>query len=235
MYNLNSFMDAIHKFLHRRIPAEQLVPSTSKLRDRIIAKSRVLFFPIRLASLPLCRPARDPTKPLRILWSMRWEWDKNPEAFFAACFDLKSNNVPFELSVVGEQFAEYPAVFDEAKERLASEIKHWGFRSNKREYYDVLREADVIVSTSFHEFYGVSVLEAALHGVIPLCPKRLSYVELLPESCLYKTDAALAKWLRYYARHTEKIASFPREELEQRLRRVVWEGDLRKEWLDLFR
>jgi glycosyltransferase involved in cell wall biosynthesis len=42
-------------------------------------------------------------------------------------------------------------------------------------------EADVIVSTAIHEFFGISVVEAIAAGVYPVLPRRLSYPELLGE------------------------------------------------------
>jgi glycosyltransferase involved in cell wall biosynthesis len=48
----------------------------------------------------------------------------------------------------------------------------------------VLQQADVIVSTARHEFFGLSVLEAMSAGVVPLLPNRLSYPELLGDSAL---------------------------------------------------
>ena len=37
-------------------------------------------------------------------------------------------------------------------------IAHWGFVESKSEYYAVLANADVVVSTADHEFFGVLLL-----------------------------------------------------------------------------
>lgn len=47
-------------------------------------------------------------RPINILWSHRWEHDKNPDEFFGVLFKLDEMNVDFRLHVLGEQFNEIP-------------------------------------------------------------------------------------------------------------------------------
>ena len=47
---------------------------------------------------------------------------------------------------------------------LKDHIQHFGFCASKEEYYSVLASTDVCVSTALHEFFGVSVIEAAALG-----------------------------------------------------------------------
>jgi glycosyltransferase involved in cell wall biosynthesis len=87
--------------------------------------------------------------------------------------------VDFRVSVIGESFREAPAVFDRARERWADRIDRWGYQRDRSEYEAALREADVIVSTADHEFFGIGVVEAVAAGAYPLVPNRLAYPEVL--------------------------------------------------------
>lgn len=49
------------------------------------------------------------------------------------------------------------ALFDEARCKLDGHIKNWGFQKSKDDYYQILADADVAVSTAQHEFFGVAM------------------------------------------------------------------------------
>jgi glycosyltransferase involved in cell wall biosynthesis len=142
---------------------------------------------------------------LHIVWPHRWEHDKNPEAFFQALYTLKEGGSQFSVSVLGETFSEIPPVFLQAKAKLSEEIQNFGFVETREMYYQILREADVVVSTALHEFFGVSMLEATYLGCFPVVPSRLVYPEIYPEECLYNTDAQLVKKLRKFCADPERV------------------------------
>ena len=50
-------------------------------------------------------------RPLHILWSNRWEHDKNPDEFFAVLIKLHEMQVDYRLHVIGEQFSEMPGYY----------------------------------------------------------------------------------------------------------------------------
>ncbi len=117
-----------------------------------------------------------------VLWNQRWEYDKNPEAFFDLMNRLDDAGCSFRLILAGEHFEEQPASFERAFERYADRILHYGYAEDFAEYSSLLHRADIVVSTAVHEFFGVAMMEAVYCGCHPLLPDRLSYPELIPDS-----------------------------------------------------
>jgi glycosyltransferase involved in cell wall biosynthesis len=168
-FHQESFLTALDAFL-RRMPDHQPTDAIERIR----AKASVHPPGVQ----PLTERKQRDAGPLRIAWAARWEHDKNPEDLFAALQILKTRDVAFRLSVVGEQFREMPEIFAAAREEFADRIECWGYQESRAAYLDVLRRADVFVSTARHEFFGLSAIEAALAGAYPLLPKRLAYPEV---------------------------------------------------------
>lgn len=133
--------------------------------------------------------------PPLIIWNHRWEFDKDPEAFFAAVNAAADRGHPFRLALLGENFQSVPQAFEEAKRRHATRIVRYGWEPSRRAYLSWLRRGDIVVSTAIQENFGISVVEAVRCGCYPLLPLRLSYPELLPEEfhgpCLYSSSEEL--------------------------------------------
>ncbi len=123
-------------------------------------------------------PSAEPT----IVWNHRWEFDKQPDEFFSVLYRLKDSGARFRLRVLGENFQAKPKVFEDAKIKLAEFIDHWGFVKDREDYYQHLKNSQVVVSTAIQENFGISVVEAIAMGCFPLLPQRLSYPEILPSS-----------------------------------------------------
>ena len=73
-----------------------------------------------------------------------------------------------------------------------------GFAKNLEDYWSLLKQMDVVVSTANHEFFGIAICEAIWAGAIPIVPDRLSYREHIPGSCRYQTlDDAVSMVAHY--------------------------------------
>lgn len=129
-----------------------------------------------------------------IVWNHRWEYDKNPEAFFEALIELEKRGIDFQLLILGQAFSRCPQCFKEAELRFKEKIIHYGFAETYQQYAALLSLGDIVVSTALHEFFGIAVVEAVRAGCIPLLPNRLSYPELFNTEFLYR-DKSLADTL----------------------------------------
>nr|XP_027197715.1 glycosyltransferase-like domain-containing protein 1 isoform X2 [Dermatophagoides pteronyssinus] len=202
-YNRTSFIGNIRTFL--KMMPDYRPPDIDQMIYSIEQKSRILYYPIRFNNIPLMHAQRREKKILHIIWPHRWEHDKNPEAFFNILFRLKEERqIPFKLSVLGENYSEIPKIFVEAKTRLAEQIVHWGYVESNQDYYDVLASGNCCISTALHEFFGVSML-AAYCGCYPLCPSRLVYPEIFPAQYIYESDEQLLSKLEEFGRQPDKI------------------------------
>ncbi|MEA3367608.1 MAG: DUF3524 domain-containing protein [Planctomycetota bacterium] len=169
------------------------------LPDAIDHKSRIMHLGADLKPLVAGRQETPHDPPLTILWSHRWEYDKNPEVFFSILFFLAEEGLPLRLAILGETFRKWPPVFEEARRRLADRIVQFGYMPDREAYEAQVRQADIAVSTAIQERFGLSMVEAMAAGCFPLMPNRLSYPEIVPEAWhetfLYSGDASLRRKL----------------------------------------
>jgi len=165
-------------------------------------------------------PDRDhlPETPL-ILWNQRWEYDKDPATFFRALDALVDAGISFRVALAGSNERQMPGEFLAARERLGDRVVHFG-RADPDTYVRLLRQADVVVSTALHEFFGIAVVEAIYCGCFPVLPRRLSYPEIIPpqhhSACLYGSFEDLVERLRWCLTHrssAHRIAKDLREEV----------------------
>jgi len=169
-FHRDDFLLALKAFL-KRMPDHRPLDLIEDLRK----KSRI--YPQGIGSFVVRKERL--AGPIRILWAARWEHDKNPEDFFEALERVKENNTAFRLSVIGEKFKDAPEVFTWARDLFEDHIDRWGYQESRMEYEAALGEADIIVSTANHEFFGISIVEAIAAGAYPVLPKRLSYPEIV--------------------------------------------------------
>jgi glycosyltransferase involved in cell wall biosynthesis len=194
-YHRGSFLAALPEFL-AQFPDHNERGSV----EAIEAKSSVLPLGIDLAGLDAYRTKREEGAPPLILWNHRWEYDKDPDEFFRALFVLAGEELEFEVAVLGESFATYPPVFDDARERLGRRLVQFGYAEDFAQYATWLWSADFLPVTSDHDFFGASTVQAVYCGCWPLLPRRLAFPEHIPPElhgeCLYDGFDGLVDRLR---------------------------------------
>jgi glycosyltransferase involved in cell wall biosynthesis len=208
-YHKESFFAALPNFL-KHFPEYNELGTVETLRE----KSEVLPVGVDFGRLEIgeWRMEIEVQSPL-IVWNQRWEYDKNPMAFFAALFELAEEGVPFRLALCGQQYGKRPSSFDTALSRLSGHIVHVGY-ADLELYRSLLWEAAVTISTAHHEFFGISILEAVGCQTFPILPNRLSYPELIPEpfhlKCLYENHGGLLQRLRWALAHEAEARKMAR-------------------------
>lgn len=190
-WNRDSFFEGVAAFL-KKMP-ERVAPMRLKT---LRACSEIL--PVPLWPLDNTSSAGQDA-PARIVWNHRWEYDKNPEDFFGALETLSDRGLEFELVVMGQVFRKTPEVFEQARTRLARHITCWGHQTRSR-YLEELGRGGIAVSSAWHEFQGLAVMEAVQHGCVPLVPARLCFPEYYAPEYRYDGSrealiARLEQWL----------------------------------------
>ncbi len=178
-YHLDAFNDQLPEFL-KGFPDLNELASLPLLR----AKSEVLSLGLDLRRFDQyhVEELQGATKPPLILWNHRWEYDKNPEDFFKALYQLQKEGFAFEVAVLGESYRTCPPIFTEAQQRLGERIVHFGYVEEFADYARWLWRADILPVHSNHDFFGASVVQAIYCHCTPLLPRRLAYPEHLPEA-----------------------------------------------------
>lgn len=129
---------------------------------------------------------------LSVVWNHRWEYDKGPGLLLEIIRQVCAAQLPIIFHILGEQFRQSPAEFDQIQKLLETHSEHiglapghFGFIESKQKYFDCLHKTDVVLSTTRHEFQGVAMQEAILSGCTPLAPDRLAYPEYLEPQFLF--------------------------------------------------
>jgi glycosyltransferase involved in cell wall biosynthesis len=186
-YHRSLFFEQAERFL-RQFPDR---PHASLIPE---VEARSIVLPVGVDLRRLGAPAGHSGEPTLILWNQRWEHDKGPDEFVDLIGEILKRGLDFKVAVVGERFVSAPESFDRLPGLLGDRLVAFGFLPDD-EYVEVLRSADVVVSTAHHEFFGIAIVEAVAAGAFPILPNRLVYPERIPEryqeQCLYDDTAGL--------------------------------------------
>lgn len=140
---------------------------------------------------PLVGMAPGARDPRLVVWNHRWEHDRQPSMFADAMLRLANEGVTFRLALLGRRPERVPEPLARLRAALPSQIVADGMLPGTA-YRDLLAGAGIVVSTSQHEFQGLSVLEAVSAGACPLVPDALCYPEMYPAACRYPPGDAEA-------------------------------------------
>ncbi|RME48714.1 MAG: DUF3524 domain-containing protein [Caldilineae bacterium] len=221
-YHMEAFFEALPPFL-RHFPDFRELETVEQLQ----ARAKVLPLGLDLRRLDAHRPPTgvSPSRPPRIVWNHRWEYDKNPSDFFEALYTLAERQLDFEVVLLGENFRNAPEEFTQARVRLGERIVQFGYEASFAAYACHLWQADLLPVTSRHDFFGASVVQAMYCGCYPLVPDRLAYPWLIPSALhsrhLYRTPAELVERLAHLLRHPPTPADTA--PLRAAVRRFDWE------------
>ncbi|MEO1257690.1 MAG: DUF3524 domain-containing protein [Bacteroidota bacterium] len=145
--------------------------------EGLLNKSKVLHLGMNLKRFDSFKNARPKNNVPVLLWNHRWEYDKNPDLFFNALFQLKKEPIDFRLIVLGESYQKSPPVFARAKKELKEQIIHFGYADSFETYASLIWQTDILPVTSRQDFFGGSVVEGVYCDCEPLLPNRLAYPE----------------------------------------------------------
>ena len=138
-----------------------------------------------------------------IVWNHRWEYDKGPEyllelveTLIASLKQSARTETKVRLHVVGKVFRTVPEAFNQLREYVDSitdgsdafELGKWGYIESNSDYCALLASAQVVLSTSRHDFQGLSILEAVANRCVPLLPDDLVYPEIFAKEYLYQRE-----------------------------------------------
>lgn len=206
-YHLSAFFDELPRML-KHFPDYNELWAVEALR----AKSQVLPLGLDLARLDAFHPNESAAGRLLVLWNHRWEYDKAPETFFRAVYALADEGLDFGLLLLGRSYRNEPDEFLEARKRMPERIEHFGYAPDDATYSRRLWQADIVVSTAFHDFFGAAVVEACYCDCFPVLPRDLAYPELVPaehrDACLYEGFDGLLTRLRWALSHAQVIRRF---------------------------
>ena len=185
-YNRSTFFNGARGLL-KQMPEK--LPSS--ILDQCHYHSLVIPVPIAQSYYQNYRqPCESVNDKIELVWNHRWEYDKQPGVFFDAIRKLKQSKIEFCIHVLGQSFRKSPTCFSQAENEFADEIQTWGFQP-KAKYDQILKQADIVVSTAMHDFQGLSMLEAIAAGCSPVAPRRVAYPEYLPAQHLYNVESPI--------------------------------------------
>ena len=115
-------------------------------------------------------------KTAKILWNHRWDYDKNPEMFYALLKALDAEKLDFKLVLTTSTRGSSETLNKIIKE-FEDQIEYIGYLESRNAYFETLSKCHICPVPQGHDYFGLSVLEAVHLGVYPILPKDSVYEE----------------------------------------------------------
>ena len=200
-FHLDDFIQGSRNFLKQ-------MPDTRELHQLEAIEAKSSIIPPGFSTPAIVRvPAKVQTRSdagslcdseITVGWVSRWEYDKCPEAFVTLLSMLTAADINFKLILLGARPRHPVPQLKEIHDRYEQHIVHDGFANDVDDYWRLLAQMDVVVSTANHEFFGIGICEAIWAGAVPIVPNRLSYKDHIQDSCRYQTLDDAANLIAHY-------------------------------------
>jgi glycosyltransferase involved in cell wall biosynthesis len=149
----------------------------------------VCFLGLDLEAIDRCRRGKRPERSsLTVLWQHRWRTDKNLRGALDIIETLAAKHREVSFLVGRNEDWDEPFwapqslkdYFAQALPRLArlGNVHFLSRFATQVEYWRLLSEVDIAFSCSYHETFGIAMLEAAYAGAACVVPKMVAYPEI---------------------------------------------------------
>lgn len=178
--------------------------------------ARVMHLPLplqkRFGSGETLALDRQMGRPVRILWNHRWSIDKGIDRFLRLLEALAAEGIDFELILLGVGASHPGSPWLESLKKWRHCILHQGKLDNLSDYGHWLQQADILVHDPRQEFFGISVVEAMWHGVLPVLSPRGPYDEYVPKEMM--TNLPIAKIRQWHDLSQNQVGAMRRQVCE---------------------
>jgi len=186
-YNCESFFEGVET-LSRRVPDTL---DTNSRKD-FEAKSSVI--PIAIDNTWRTAHERSNTDDeIQVVWPHRWEYDKGTD-LMAEVLRQSASQPRLKFAICGQQFKKSPKNFV-AEVMSASErgqLVAQGHQPLER-FRELLASSDIVLSTSDHEFQGLSMLRGIAAGACAVAPREMVYPEYVPANNCFERQTTTEK------------------------------------------